>query len=264
MGVSRGGDERDEFSWAVCRVDFELNSLECKILVDKITNKLRHWTARMLTYAGKVELIRSVVSGCVNYWAQVFIIPKKVSRTVDSVCRSFLWSNVDSGRRALVSWDDICLPRSWGGLNLKNLIIWNQATQMKLLWCLASKSNRLWIRWIQSYYMKGVDVLNCSTPITASSYYKKLLKVANIVRQHGGWAKFLDRRGSFSARKAYLLMLPTYEKVTWCSLFKHNLATPRALFTVWVALLNKLNTLTKVREWKEDLEVSCRICGQEN
>lgn len=45
----------------------KLNAMDCKMIVDRITRKLRHWTTRMLTYAGKIELIRSVEGGCFNF-----------------------------------------------------------------------------------------------------------------------------------------------------------------------------------------------------
>jgi hypothetical protein len=38
-----------------------LKAVYCKGLVDRITSKVRHWTCRTLSYAGRVQLINSVL-----------------------------------------------------------------------------------------------------------------------------------------------------------------------------------------------------------
>lgn len=37
-------------------------------LVDRIVCKIKHWTTRMLTYAGRMQLIKSVTFALTNYW----------------------------------------------------------------------------------------------------------------------------------------------------------------------------------------------------
>lgn len=112
----------------------KLNSKDCKVMVYKITTKLQHWSTRMLSFTGRVHLVVSVISGMRNFWAQNFCIPKEVVKRVDSICRVFIWNGKDLGyKKALVSWDQMCLPRSCGGLNLSNMYIWNKAATLKHL-----------------------------------------------------------------------------------------------------------------------------------
>lgn len=65
---------------------------ECMILVDKILVKIRHWNSKLLNYAGRVQLIKSVLFPIVNNWMQCIPILKKVINAVEAICRSYLWS----------------------------------------------------------------------------------------------------------------------------------------------------------------------------
>lgn len=59
----------------------------CRPLLDKWRNCINHWTTKYLSYAGKVELINSVVMGIQAYWCATFILPKGVIRKIDRLCR---------------------------------------------------------------------------------------------------------------------------------------------------------------------------------
>ena len=106
----------------------KLTIAQCLPLVENITQRVRCWSARMLSYAGRLQLIKSVVFGMQSYWAQIFVLPKKIIKLVEAVCRSFLWTGTgEISRKALVAWERVCQPGSAGGLNVINLQLWNKA-----------------------------------------------------------------------------------------------------------------------------------------
>ncbi|KAG5628737.1 hypothetical protein H5410_000454 [Solanum commersonii] len=45
--------------------------------------------------------------------------------------------------------------RTWGGLGMINLALWNKAALTIACWDLAHTEYKMWIKWIHSYYMKG-------------------------------------------------------------------------------------------------------------
>ncbi|CAK8578009.1 unnamed protein product [Lathyrus sativus] len=65
------------------------------ILVEKITSRIKHWSAKLLSFAGRMQLVNSVLFATVNYWLKCFPTPKIVIKKVEVGCRSFLWSNND-------------------------------------------------------------------------------------------------------------------------------------------------------------------------
>jgi hypothetical protein len=95
-------------------------AIYCKGLVDRITSKVRHWTCRTLSYAGRVQLINLVLFSIQVYWASLFLLPRQVIKNVEQIMRSFLWSGSDMRTtRAKVAWDQVCLSKKEGGLGIK-------------------------------------------------------------------------------------------------------------------------------------------------
>ncbi|XP_016578845.1 uncharacterized protein LOC107876434 [Capsicum annuum] len=125
---------------------------------DQIMQLLGSSRAKYLSYVGRLQLIQSVSIGIKIYWAQLFAIPAKVLKIIESYCRSYLWSggNVIT-KKALVVWDKVCLPKNVGGLNILSIAKWNKAVLTRLCWDIATKKDVLWIKWVHAYYIKEVD-----------------------------------------------------------------------------------------------------------
>ncbi|GKC83476.1 RNA-directed DNA polymerase, eukaryota, reverse transcriptase zinc-binding domain protein [Tanacetum coccineum] len=64
---------------------------ECKCLMEKVRVKVHCWKNKMLTYAGRLQLISSVLSSIHVYWAFVFILPKMIVKEIDKLLKGFLW-----------------------------------------------------------------------------------------------------------------------------------------------------------------------------
>ena len=98
------------------------------------------------------------------------------------MCRSYLWSG--SGKvtkKALIAWEKVCRPRNEGGLGLINMHIWNRAAITKLCWDLANKEDKLWIRWMHTYYLKGQSPWQKREQ--ASWIIRKIMQTKHIVDQ---------------------------------------------------------------------------------
>jgi len=73
-------------------------------LLEKITTKVTCWSAKLLFYAGRVQLTKLVLFGVQEYWKHVFLIPKKVLKAIEEICRTFLRTGVITvSKKALVS-----------------------------------------------------------------------------------------------------------------------------------------------------------------
>ncbi|GJT68381.1 hypothetical protein Tco_1019861 [Tanacetum coccineum] len=83
---------------------------DCKILVEKATNRIGDWKNKSLSYAGRLQLCKSVISSMQVYWASVLIILKCIILDIQQLIRGFLWCNDALKReKAKVAWDVICL-----------------------------------------------------------------------------------------------------------------------------------------------------------
>ncbi|CAI8592677.1 unnamed protein product [Vicia faba] len=139
----------------------KLNACHYMILVEKIINCTKHWSTKLLSYTGRLHLIRSISFAVTNYWLICFPLPKSVIRKIYSIYCSFLWmgKNVIS-RKGLVSWKHVCRPVKQGGLRIIDLSTWNTCTMLKLMWNICNKDESLWIKWVHTYYLKGKNVLD--------------------------------------------------------------------------------------------------------
>jgi hypothetical protein len=70
-----------------------------------------------LFYAGRFELIKSILQSMLQFWISIFPIPSVLISKITCLYRNFLWTgDVLRSKSALVAWKQVCLPKDKGGL----------------------------------------------------------------------------------------------------------------------------------------------------
>lgn len=147
-------------------------------LLDKVAGCFTNWSARALSYAGRKQLISSVIYGSINFWASAFILPKRCLVQLQSLCSRFLWSGSITGPvNYKVSWTTICLPKNEGGLGLRDFGRWNKTLCLRLIWLLYADNNSLWAQWIKSYRIKEGNVWSCDVEKASSWTWRSVLNL---------------------------------------------------------------------------------------
>ncbi|XP_058756749.1 uncharacterized protein LOC131629962 [Vicia villosa] len=220
-----------------------LSNHHCLILVEKLVSRIKHWSSRLLSFAGRHQLINSVLFAITNFWMQSLLIPKQVLKKVEAICRSFLWSRKEIiTRKSPVAWERVCTPKNHGGLNIINLKIWNKVTMCKLLLNLCRKSDSLWIRWVHSYYAKGIDIMEVPIKQSCSWTLKVVLSCRDDIKDSQVWDNML-RDVKYNSRAMYgELNDSSQQVVAWRKVLFHNMARPRAMHILWRACHNSLTT----------------------
>ncbi|KAH0721233.1 hypothetical protein KY290_006150 [Solanum tuberosum] len=157
------------------------SKMECQQLIDKITSKITSAYSKQLSYAGRLQIINDVLFSIHSFWSSVFILPQSVLKNVDKKCRDYLWGSTEEARK--VSWEQVCIPKKFGGLNIKGSKLWNMASVGRLLWQLAVKEDVLWIKWVFGVYMKNNDNIVIHTPPLDSSWYWKKVNALKVEMQ---------------------------------------------------------------------------------
>ena len=94
--------------------------------------RIQAWTSRSLSFAGRLQLLSSVLYNNQMYWCSMFIIPKYTIAKIEQIFSSFLWSGkLGNARRAKISWESVCLPKKEGGLGLRRVKDSNDASVIK-------------------------------------------------------------------------------------------------------------------------------------
>ncbi|KAJ3688916.1 hypothetical protein LUZ61_018080 [Rhynchospora tenuis] len=125
-------------------------------IIDKVQRKLAGWRSSLLSRAGRVLLASSVLSSIPVYFMSVFKLPIWVIKAIDRIRRNFIWSSSTNQGRGmhLLSWDRVCLPKSFGGFGLLDLKLQNIALLLRWWWRLSNNPNSLWSASARRLYAK--------------------------------------------------------------------------------------------------------------
>ena len=133
---------------------------------------------RFLSFAGRLQLIKSVLSSITSFWYSVFRMPSKCIKELESLLSAFLWFGPDlSTRKAKVAWLEVCKPIKEGGLGLCLLSETNTVSIMKLIWRLVSAKDSLWANWVRVNLLRNKSLwLVRGSSNMGSWMWKKILK----------------------------------------------------------------------------------------
>ncbi|XP_062089600.1 uncharacterized protein LOC133796134 [Humulus lupulus] len=215
-------------------------AMDCDIIISKIRQRLHGWASRNLSYAGRVQLIQSVLLGIRNFWMSIFLLPQKVIKEIDRICRGFLWGG--NGVRSnfhLASWDLVCRPKSYGGLGFKESVLWNKINLARYVWAISSKQDSLWVKWVNCIYLKGIRIWDYEIHQDTSWYWKKLIKVSKLLSETELTTAVC--KGKLRLNSLYLNLISGSPskglKFIWCML-----SMPKHRFILWQAYHQKFLT----------------------
>ncbi|XP_062113093.1 uncharacterized protein LOC133824242 [Humulus lupulus] len=130
-----------------------------------------------------------------------------------------------------------------GGLGFKEGCTWNKVLLAKFVWAVSSKQDILWVKWVDSIYLKGQDFWAYTVPQDVSWYWRRLVKLRSVFP-----AKSLAeavKKNKLCLKDLYHQLLNkervAFANVVWCSL-----AMPKHRFILWQATLGHLLTRDKL------------------
>lgn len=113
------------------------------------------WKSKVLSYVGRLSLIKHTLLSIPIYSTLVFKLPTSVANKIDSLCRGFLWSGEESKKKfALMAWKTICRDKKEGGLGISHVTIVSEALRGKMAWRLATEENKQWIDVCRRKYLQ--------------------------------------------------------------------------------------------------------------
>ncbi|XP_062089258.1 uncharacterized protein LOC133795819 [Humulus lupulus] len=195
------------------------------LILKKVQNRLHSWSSRHLSFAGRSQLIHSVLLGIRTYWMSIFLLPQRVIQEIDRLCRNFLWGVKGCCSRVhLSSWDQ----------------------------------DSLWLKWVANIYLKGQSFWSYNLQTDVSWYWRKLIKL----RDHFSHdvLKASISKDKLNLTSLYMQLVHKekvhYDKVVWC-----KLSLPKHRFILWQAILGHLLTRDNLIKCHIPLESClCPVC----
>lgn len=183
------------------------------VLVDKMTARVRTWSSRNLSYQGRLILVNSVLCSIHVYWAQIFVLPRKVLQEIEKICKSYLWiGEYFSSKGGYVAWPKVCIPKYAVGLGIRNITQWNIAAMGRYTWAILVKKDNLWIRWINVVYIKELERWAYKPPLDSSWYWKKVCEVKEKLKCVVNEAHLMTLN-QYSVKRIYKMWVGEYDKV---------------------------------------------------
>ncbi|KAL0455541.1 UNVERIFIED_CONTAM: hypothetical protein Slati_0893300 [Sesamum latifolium] len=154
-----------------------LTIADCKPILQKIDDRIRGWDGIMLSFAGRVQLIKSVLTALQVYWAMAFILPKMIIKEIEKRLRSFLWKGSTGVGYAKVSWQQVCRPVAEGGLGLRDILALNKGLMSRHLWrVIVADRSSIWVDWVIHYHLWGTSIWTINA-CTGSWSWRKLVRL---------------------------------------------------------------------------------------
>lgn len=102
------------------------------ILKARLGQKLAGWKGKLLSKGGKEILIKAIAQAIRTYTISFFQLPHGLYDDLESMMRSFWWGQKNQeSKMAWVGWNQMCYPKSRGGMGFQNLQVFNLAMLAK-------------------------------------------------------------------------------------------------------------------------------------
>lgn len=100
----------------------KLRPIDYQPLLDKVRGRMSGWTVRHLSFAGRLQLLKSVIHSIINLREAVFPLPNVCIDELEQICNAFTKClHSGSARGAKVAWDSVCTRTSLDGLGNRRL-----------------------------------------------------------------------------------------------------------------------------------------------
>ncbi|XP_022019023.1 uncharacterized protein LOC110919054 [Helianthus annuus] len=228
-------------------ISTKLSFRDCRVLVERMERKVDNWMSKLLSFAGRLQLLNSVLAAMYTYWASVFILPMRIVKDLEKrMRRPYVWKLIGSGSQTNAWSDNWCscspirnfiTPRriAQAGFNL-------QTTVAELV-----DANGNW-RWPQAWYDLFPVLINVMAPSLVPDSVDRL-----------GWREVGGKIVHFSSWEAWNNLRVRDNKVAWVNMVWYGQCIPRHSFHLWLVLKNKLKTQDRLAVWEAGSETNLRL-----
>jgi hypothetical protein len=122
-------------------------------LINSLRKRLGSWNNKFVSLGGRIVLLNAVLNAIPIFYLSFLKMPVQVWKKIRRIQREFLWGS-RNGRKLVnwVKWEDVCKPKSLGGLGVRDLRVVNISLLTKWKWRLLSSSSLMWKEVIRSKY----------------------------------------------------------------------------------------------------------------
>ncbi|GJX59639.1 reverse transcriptase domain, reverse transcriptase zinc-binding domain protein [Tanacetum coccineum] len=233
-------------------VSLRLLHKDCKIIVERVHNRIGDWKNKCLSFLGRMQLDIYVLSSMHGYWASIFILPVRIIHDIAQLLSGFLLCQGEMKRgKAKVSWESLCMSKQEGDQASAWFDTW--ATHTSLITHMSNKNDT---DVDFSYDVKVADIVENGTwkwPLAWYDMFPILNKIAipNIDENKQDnlfWKNINETLCEFSVQNVWDTIRVQRDKVPWFRIVGSPFSIPRHTFHMWLVMERKLKTHDKLRQ----------------
>ncbi|KAJ4783220.1 RNA-directed DNA polymerase (reverse transcriptase)-related family protein [Rhynchospora pubera] len=148
-----------------------------QMLLERMWSKLAGWKCSMLSHAGRLVLIKSVLTSLPVYYMNTERIPKGLIDQMMSLMEKFFWGKTEKARYlSFISWKKVCTKIEDGGLGVKNLHKFGEALFLKNVRALMGQHDKIWVDICRAKYFPRVGFWGATNTRGASQLWREVVK----------------------------------------------------------------------------------------
>ena len=145
-------------------------------MVYRIRQKAISWSTRFLSTAGKMIMLKTVLSAMPTHSMSCFKLPVSLCKRIQSILTRFFWdSNQEQRKMSWISWSKMTMAKRDGGLGFRDIQCFNEALLGKLSWRIMNNLEGLLARILKGKYCKYSSMLEVQASTTCSHGWRSVI-----------------------------------------------------------------------------------------
>ncbi|GKD95008.1 RNA-directed DNA polymerase, eukaryota, reverse transcriptase zinc-binding domain protein, partial [Tanacetum coccineum] len=155
-------------------------------IIQKFSNKLSLWKARLLSVGGRLTLLKAVLGNLPTYYMSIYMMPSHVQNKLESIHNSF-FIGVDQGEKKItwIKWKKCMASKKLGGLGIGSIYGLNIGLLFKWIWRFLSNPSDLWARSISNLYGSHGGVFNAKIRSSSLSPWGSIMTTVYRLKRKG-------------------------------------------------------------------------------
>jgi len=133
-------------------------------IIDKIIKRIAGWKGRLLSYAGRVTLLKAYLASVPIYLMSIIKFPKWAITMINSQMSHFLWNNnEESHNYHLANWQLVSQKKELGGFGIPDMRSLNLSMLSSWIFRYGLNSDSIWTKIVDhKYNTSNPNILCCN------------------------------------------------------------------------------------------------------